>query len=594
MIVILATLKDQPLNRWTSSLTIITVLSKIASAALILPISEAIGQLKWSWFQGKKSKDAVDFEIFDKASRGAWGSFLLLYRTKGRSLAALGASLTVLLLAMDSFFQQVTNLPERYTFYGAGYLPRVIQYKPEFVKELENGEKIMIADQSMMQVADAFFTSNGTQPVALGNGTRPEIPLSCPTINCIWPAYETLAICSQCTEAPQLISYACLDTRVDWTSELNSTESSYLNGTVCGYFLNATSNDPVLMSGYILGKDGNPEGEALLMRTVPLVTNPTRDALWGGSINFRNVRNPIMDALISSTVDITQVHANVAPTIHECVIEWCVKTIESSSYWAGTYSENVTKIFVNRTAAGSPWSTFRGVDGTYTNYTENVTISAPSTGPNFPSLGWGVSDDTMINTVMVFDRLFPAFTTISLKSTESLLRWRTGHPTLVRTKVPSMNPWLLPNNITNHVERLAAALSNVIRSRSTNDESVIGTALTIETYILVHWAWLTFPLAMLCLSLMFLVATMFKTSKGVGEDMNIWKTSAMPMLISSLPQEARPDLSSSATSESDIKSGAEGVKIRLVPGQGWRVSEQIDPSPTVLRRSNPGPQPEWL
>ena len=86
------------------------VLSKVASAALILPISEAIGQLKWTWFQGNESKEMIDFEIFDKASRGAWGSFLLLSRTRGRSLAALGAVLTLLLLATDTFFQQVIEL----------------------------------------------------------------------------------------------------------------------------------------------------------------------------------------------------------------------------------------------------------------------------------------------------------------------------------------------------------------------------------------------------------------------------------------------------------------------------------------------------
>ncbi|EAT86309.1 hypothetical protein HBH56_028760 [Parastagonospora nodorum] len=109
IVAILAVLKDRPLARWPLGLTVITILSKIASAALILPISEAIGQLKWYWFHGKQSKDAFDFEIFDKASRGAWGSVLLLFRTKGRSLAALGALLTVLLLAIDTFFQQVTE-----------------------------------------------------------------------------------------------------------------------------------------------------------------------------------------------------------------------------------------------------------------------------------------------------------------------------------------------------------------------------------------------------------------------------------------------------------------------------------------------------
>jgi hypothetical protein len=91
-------------------LTISNVLGKVASAALIIPTSEALGQLKWHWFHGS-SKAMWDFEIFDKASRGAWGAALLLFRTKGRSLAALRALLIVLLLAIDTFFQQVVTFP---------------------------------------------------------------------------------------------------------------------------------------------------------------------------------------------------------------------------------------------------------------------------------------------------------------------------------------------------------------------------------------------------------------------------------------------------------------------------------------------------
>jgi hypothetical protein len=48
-------------------LTYTNVMGKVASAALIVPTSEALGQLKWNWFS--KSRTMWDFEIFDKASR---------------------------------------------------------------------------------------------------------------------------------------------------------------------------------------------------------------------------------------------------------------------------------------------------------------------------------------------------------------------------------------------------------------------------------------------------------------------------------------------------------------------------------------------
>jgi hypothetical protein len=501
----------------------------------------------------------------------------------------------VLLLAIDTFFQQLTDLPERWTLHGTGLIPRTVRYEPQYAKEFLSGFLASQTDQNILAVANTFFVGNGTQPVVFGNGTRPDIPLSCPTSSCTWAPYQTLGMCSQCVEATNLLSYACLDARIDWTSGLNSTISSYPNATVCGYFLNQTTENPIMMSGFIVGHHGKPEGETLIMRTLPLVSNPLREPLWGGSVNFKDIRNPIIDVLISSTTNKSQVHANVAPTLHECVLTWCVKTVESS-YWLGAYHENVTKVYHNNTAHETTWFTSSyEADGTTEQiYRENVTISGPSTSPNSTELSWGVSNLTMLETALIFDRMFPAFTTIASNSTEELLRWRLGHPTDVRTKLLKWNPWLLPNNITRHFERLATALTNVVRSDSNSNELVAGKAFVAETYVAVHWPWLAFPLAMLSLSIIFLVATVLKTSGTANGDIGVWKTSAMPTLIYSLPQDIRPKLSSSSIWCSTTSGGAKKVKLRLIPNQGWRVSGQICPSRSQPRQSSSHPPPGWV
>jgi hypothetical protein len=593
MIVILVVLQNQPLGKWPLGLTLITILSKVASAALILPISEAIGQLKWSWFHGKNSKDAFDFEIFDKASRGAGGSFLLLCRTRGRSLAAMGAVLTLLLLAIDTFFQQVTDLPTKWTLYGEGLVPRVVRYESDNPKDFQDGVETITADKYLLPVSETFFLANGTMPVVFGNGNRPEIPLSCPTNNCTWPPYDTLGLCGKCVETPQLLKHACLPTRVDWTSTLNATVSSYPNTTVCGYFLNATTADPTLMSGYIMGPDGAPEGETLVMRTLPLISNPLRIPLWGGSINFKQVRNPIFDVLISSIVDKAQVHAHVAPALHECMLEWCVKTIESF-YWEGSYHEKVSKTYKNGTARGPLWSVRPyNDDFLEMEYFENVTISTVPEGSIVSEPAWGVSNDTMFNTVIIFDRLFPAFATVANDSVDPLLRWRLGHKTQVRTKALKAVPWLTSDDIAKHMERLAVALTNAVRSGSASTELVPGKAFLAETYVAVHWAWLAFPIAMLSLSIIFLSATIVKTNGGEEEAIGMWKTSAMPTLIYSLPQDVRDKLSSFAEPQDKTQENAQEVKIRLVPNQGWRVSGQLRVFQPVRRGTSQAP-PGWI
>lgn len=178
VVCIYAYLKDKPLPSG-HILTYANALGKIASAALIVPTSEALGQLKWNWF--RQSNAMWDFEIFDKASRGPWGAVMLLFRTKGRSLAALGAILILLLLAIDTFFQQVVAMPTRNQLDNrASMLPEIpwtLQYRSGVRKLYRDGVDMNVPDSEMQLVVEKFAFGNGSQPVPFGNGTRPDIPL---------------------------------------------------------------------------------------------------------------------------------------------------------------------------------------------------------------------------------------------------------------------------------------------------------------------------------------------------------------------------------------------------------------------------------
>lgn len=106
-----------------------------------------------------------DFEIFDKASRGAWGSLLLLVRTKGRSLAAIGAILTLLLVANDTFFQQVVGITERWALkQGANStVARVVHYNPRDSLEFRSTREIelLTADPYLRLPLQQFFYKSG-------------------------------------------------------------------------------------------------------------------------------------------------------------------------------------------------------------------------------------------------------------------------------------------------------------------------------------------------------------------------------------------------------------------------------------------------
>jgi len=181
---VLIGLQDKPLSDWSlaekTGLTLntyISILSKMAGAALILPVSEALGQLKWSWFL-EHSKQMWDFEIFDNASRGPWGSLLLLIRTKGRALAALGAMIMLCSLALDPFFQQVVDFPDRWALQNASSLiPRAVTYDPPNAHLSMFGYEIGVTDDVIAPPIKTYFYGNGTVPLPFGNGTKPDIPL---------------------------------------------------------------------------------------------------------------------------------------------------------------------------------------------------------------------------------------------------------------------------------------------------------------------------------------------------------------------------------------------------------------------------------
>lgn len=78
--------QDKSLPSWPFAITInalISVLSAIMKSSLLLPVEVAIGQLKWNWFR-RRDRPLIDFETYDSATRGPWGSVFLLLRDKGR------------------------------------------------------------------------------------------------------------------------------------------------------------------------------------------------------------------------------------------------------------------------------------------------------------------------------------------------------------------------------------------------------------------------------------------------------------------------------------------------------------------------------
>ncbi len=64
--------------------TILATFSTTMTAALSVPLAQAISEAKWDWFQRGREKPLSDMNVYDKASRGPWGAVQMLGKIRWR------------------------------------------------------------------------------------------------------------------------------------------------------------------------------------------------------------------------------------------------------------------------------------------------------------------------------------------------------------------------------------------------------------------------------------------------------------------------------------------------------------------------------
>lgn len=86
----------------------IAALITAAESLALLAVSACIGQWKWIYYRSKTRK-LKDFDTIEDASRGPYGSVVLLAKVRLSGVASLGALVTILALGIDTFAQQVIS-----------------------------------------------------------------------------------------------------------------------------------------------------------------------------------------------------------------------------------------------------------------------------------------------------------------------------------------------------------------------------------------------------------------------------------------------------------------------------------------------------
>lgn len=590
MAIVLSLFNDRPLPaRWPGGITLnayISVLSGAGKFLMAVPLDSALGQLKWLWFWADRPRNLADFERFDNASRGPWGALTLLVSGSGRyvypprrlifdllsrhgrSLASLGALVTILSLALDPFFQQVVSYPQRSGSFGLSYVSRAVGYYPN-VLGYENSSLAIFNDALMQSYLQSYFLENATQLDA---------PFDCPSGNCSWSPYKTLGLCSSCIDAGDLLSFDCKQELGDWLPSMADmvvpnyqNETEYPGSYSCGHFMDAGLDGRILMNGYSLGSNRSSppsmDGPVLLLRLYELQNFDSNAYYWEGTGHFNNIQSPFEHFVVVSGADTASVYANTTPAAQECMLSWCEKTIHST-FSDGQYSEEIISSFVgiNNSKVPAPFLT-RVIGAKQYELLDNVTVFGSE-----PNTTYSIENVVQLAARFTIGNYFPAFgiitnssatvqpmTVNSSGSSQLITRWRPGN--LPHVNALQYDSWGPSTNVSAHVADLATLLTNIIRISGNMVEKVIGPGAP-ETFISISWGWFVLPLMLEFATLILLLATMRKSRSKEGPA--IWKSSSLATLMNGLSDDVRNDLGNSQNIM-EFREKAEHVSVRLNP-----------------------------
>ena len=194
--ILLAHFNDRPIFDW-NGLTlnaIVAVFSAMSKAMLAYTLSECLGQAKWIWFSSQK-RPLSDIDRIDSASRGPLGSFQILTKPAARSFLGMGAIIVILSATMDPFVQLTIGKKNSLKFENNTHVQ--ITYARRYSTEL------FILTDTIAQTRDADLGMKSAVLEGLSQSDSlisQQIRPSCPSGNCTWDTFTSLAICSGCND----------------------------------------------------------------------------------------------------------------------------------------------------------------------------------------------------------------------------------------------------------------------------------------------------------------------------------------------------------------------------------------------------------
>lgn len=570
IVVLLANLNNKPLpNMGFLTLNgIVSTLAGISKAALILPISEAISQLKRQWFWNvDRPRPISDFQIYDSASRGPWGSLCLLARPRLAHLSSLGAILTVVALAIEPFFQLVPSYPVRMvpTASGLATVPVASSFT-EIERDPVNFNTVTAGQGLKGATYDGLF----------GSSTNKKIDPSCPTGNCTWSPYTSLAVCSACTNLTDMLREI-----PSGTDGFENTDGWELPNGARRYGVSGS----YMVQENVASTESNNGGQDFGNWTIAYshmqnFTLYTAQSWYWAPLTAgdRGTNGPVPGSIAHPKVG----NISSPPHASECILHFCLRTYNASvtdgifsesliSQWPDPLQplpESVTdqwgfrllREMIHRSATDSRTMWWQHAPD---NITEaEITLTSPQVEGqvyhiswltmfglrNWLTENWSVATSDQDFTSDVAQVMYNAYTGPSRATVQPE---DTSAAVAAIAKMPG--PAALWSDV-------ADSMTRHIRSQASDQQSAHGVAYAAQTFVSVQWEWIILPVSLLILTLAFVALTV---AQSVEKEIPLWKSNSMPSLVYSLDETTSQSISGHGRNGEDMEQYAKAFKMAM-------------------------------
>ncbi|KAB8207581.1 hypothetical protein BDV34DRAFT_67357 [Aspergillus parasiticus] len=497
VIVVLRIYDGSPLPEWPYGITINSVLSwitQVFTSCIVGVAAPCVSQSKWIYFS-TGPRQLSEMDTYDWASRGPLGCMALMWSSRMRRVASIGAIIMILSIGVGPFVQQMVTVRDQLVpSQTTASVSRADSYNVTATHDGTN------SGWEINKESIAIYNAVLEKP----NTDAPLKP-NCPTGNCEFPPFRSLAVCSHCSDISHLLDAS------SGKIPCYTTYSQYNYSLPTGLQLNITT---IKSDGFSFDREGNGYAATSVSDWIGFEESlPKSNGFWLNTIlNITSIR-------VAKPSNLS------AATASRCSLYWCVKTFSSGMESGRAYEKTL--------------DTHYDAEPTYP-VTFRLPASHNLTAANLTAANLTVYDDALrLNDWMADKFNFTTGQNISCLTPSGDSEINVALEKVTGGAPTEFTQPFVESETHDLFEKVADGLTTHIRT-ATSAAHTRGRSWSLETQIHVRWAWIALPVLLIILAILFLCWVALQSKQ---RRLDLWKSSSLPFLyISELDPKVQQDM----------------------------------------------------